>query len=539
MAMPILWCQVEPVVRLKRIWIILIAIISLGLYIWLAFIYPLGPSLEDPRASWATLVDPNLLTAARHLAIYLLLTLLYLAAIYLFSPQNGPIPIPYKRQLLIIVVVWLACSIALMFVSPSGESHDIFDYVFRGRMMVEYQANPLVEIPDSFDITTPFSRYFAWRYNVDTYGPIWEGFSAAVSASIHQLTSWIGWWNESTPGCPDSPESCRLLISYLTGYRLLAIILTGLSGWVILNITKRFNPEYAPMALVAWLWCPLVLISSALGAHNDALMIFLLLLSVWLLQLQRPLWALIMLLLAAHVKLTVVIWLPIFIVWVLWRYGWKRTLIVMLEGCVMGVVLSWLLYLPFGGWQTLPRMLHERLAFLANSPWRVLNDLLTKSWGWSADTAHKLTTQLPTLLFGVFVLAFLLGFFFYHNKSNLKSVSPIGADRLLWFAMTVVSLLYLLVGSYWLQPWYFLWAIFPAVLIPTSQFTRWIIPWLGFGALASNVVVDFVTNASSEPLNFLFKDTLPLAVIWGPVLIITVIILLRYKLGKSQVLKQA
>jgi len=34
-----------------------------------------------------------------------------------------------------------------MFLAPAGESHDIFDYLFRGRMMTEYQANPLVDVP--------------------------------------------------------------------------------------------------------------------------------------------------------------------------------------------------------------------------------------------------------------------------------------------------------------------------------------------------------------------------------------------------------
>ena len=162
MAVSILWSQVESVVRLKRLSIYLIAIFSLGLYACLALRYPLSPSLSDPRASWATLVDPSIMNAAQHITLYFILTLLYLAALYLFSPIHGKIALPHRHQILFIVAIWLACSVALMFVSPSGESHDIFDYLFRGRMMVEYQANPLADVPDSFDISTPFSRYLAW-----------------------------------------------------------------------------------------------------------------------------------------------------------------------------------------------------------------------------------------------------------------------------------------------------------------------------------------------------------------------------------------
>jgi hypothetical protein len=58
-----------------------------------------------------------------------------------------------------------------MMVAPAGESHDIFDYIFRGRMMTEYQSNPLAEVPAEFDLSTPYARYVAWRKHVDTYGP--------------------------------------------------------------------------------------------------------------------------------------------------------------------------------------------------------------------------------------------------------------------------------------------------------------------------------------------------------------------------------
>jgi hypothetical protein len=518
MAVSILWSQVESVVRLKRLSIYLIAIFSLGLYACLALRYPLSPSLSDPRASWATLVDPSIMNAAQHITLYFILTLLYLAALYLFSPIHGKIALPHRHQILFIVAIWLACSVALMFVSPSGESHDIFDYLFRGRMMVEYQANPLADVPDSFDISTPFSRYLAWRNNVDTYGPLWEGFSAAVAGGVHRVASWLGWWTESAPVCPKSPESCRLLILYITGYRLLAICLTGISGWLVASIIKRTNPTYVPMALAAWLWCPLTLITTAVGAHNDAVMLVLVLLAWWLLQRQRPLWALIAFILAAHVKLTALIWLPIYAVWVFWRYGWRRTLKIFLVGSASAVALSWLLYLPFGGWQTLPRMLQERSNFLANSPWQILNYLLTATWNWSSQNARRLTTLLPTFLFGVGALLLPAGYFYTLNRRRQRvELLPKEIDQILWRAMLAMSLLYILVGSFWLQHWYFLWVLAPAVLLPQSRLSRFMLPWLSFGALSSNVIMDFVTNISSINLAAPTKNILPVAIIWGPV----------------------
>ena len=44
---------------------------------------------------------------------------------------------------------------------------------------------------------------------------------------------------------------------------------------------------------------------------------------------------------------------------------------------------------------------------------------------------------------------------------------------MLWHALLVVSMLYLVVGSFWFQPWYVLWVIAPAALLPGSRFTRY------------------------------------------------------------------
>ena len=519
--MPVLWGQVEPVTHLKRVWIYAIAVISLGLYIWLAFRYPLKPSLADPRASWATQVNPTIENAGIHLGIYLALTLLYLAALYYLISHHGKVKILSGRRMVLIIVFWLACSGALMFVSPAGESHDIFDYLFRGRMMVEYHANPLAEVPDSFDISTPYSRYLAWRYHVDTYGPVWEGTSAAIASTVHLVSSWLGWWNESAPVCPKSVESCRMLIVYITGYRLVAVILTGISGWLIAKIVGRTQPDFVPVALAIWLWCPLTLISTALAGHNDVVMLVFVLLGWWLLEKERPLWALMALILAVHVKLTALIWLPVYVFWVYWRYGWRHTLRIFLMGSVSGVAISWLLYLPFGGWQTLPRMLLERSKFLANSVWQILNYLLVKSGGWSSENARLLTTRLPTWLFGAGALIICVCFFYIKGKA-LRGKQPLSAEviQLLWRVMMAVSLLYLLIGSFWFQSWYFLWILVPAALLPKSQFTRLILPWLVFGALSSNVIMDFLANSPNITIPSLTKYILPVAIIWGPALFI-------------------
>lgn len=512
----------EPIPNRKLFWLSGIGLGSVGLYLLLAWRYPLGPSLADPRASWASLVAPTGLNAVQHLSIYLGLTLLYLAALRLLSPSKGDdaLPGPSHRQVLLIFITWLACSGVLMAVAPGGESHDIFDYLFRGRMMVEYQANPLVDVPETFGLATPYTRYLAWRKNVDTYGPVWEAASAAVASSVRQVARWLGWWDERPSTCPGSPESCRLLMTYVSGYRLLAISLTGLSGWLIFTMMKRSRPALAPLALAAWLWCPMTLIATAVGGHNDAIMIVLLLAGLWLLQRQRPFWALMALILAAHVKLTALIWLPACALWIVWRWGWGRALKIGLAGAASGLVLSWLLYAPFGGWQTLPRMLRERSAFLANSPWRILKYLLTKVWGWPRQSAHQLSINLPTRLFIAGALLVPLWMFNFRPKRWRSAETTVEeGNQKLWRALAAISMLYLLVGSFWFQHWYVLWALAPAVLMPDSRLTRSVLPWLAFGALSSNMMIGFLLATVFKTAPLIANYVSSVAMIWGPALI--------------------
>ncbi len=500
---------------------------SLGLYVLLALRYLLGPSLADPRGSWATMVQPTWQSAFLHLLLYLGLILAYLVALRLLAPSPQGSRGNRQGVVLLIVVTWFACSVALLFGAPGGESHDIFDYLFRGRLMTEYGANPLVDVPNDFGPSAPYARYLAWYKNVDTYGPVWEAASAAVAGAVRETGTVLGWWSPSSPTCPGSDASCRLLASYITGYRLLAIGMTGLAGWVIASTVARRRPELVPRALATWLWNPLTVVASALGAHNDAAMLVLLLLGWWLLQRGRPFWALMALVLAAHVKLTALIWIPVCALWIAGRYGWRQALKIWLGSAVGGLALSWLAYAPFGGWQSLPRMLNERSAYLANSSSAILKYLLVQLRGWTFTSASQFSIQLSTGLFGAGALLIaLVACGLLAKRWRAPVLTAEQADHALWRGLAATSLLYLLVGSYWFQHWYVLWLVAPAALLPNSRITRSIVPWLAFGALTSNMIMNFVLTRTADgrsPLSPLQEQALSFGLIWGPALLAAII----------------
>lgn len=539
----------EPVKHLQQrpaLALSLIGALSLLLYTLLALRYPLAPGLADPRASWIHLVTPSGGALAVHLGIYLALTLLFILALHLLTSaavkmsatqrrkeakaqsifavtgvadmlpdvalQRTP-----RRQTAIIVVVWLACSCALLFMTPAGESHDIFDYTFRGRMMAELGANPLAEPPIDFRRAAFFS-YLAWHSHVDTYGPLWEMASVGVATSVRTALQMLRLWEVTAPSCPQIATSCRVLIGYLTGYRLLAIGLTGVSAWLLASMVRRNRPELVNATLVAWLWSPLVLIATGVGAHNDAVMMPLLLAMLWLLQRQRWLLALLALILAAHVKLTALMLTPLIGLWIVRRCGWRRALGLALAASAIGLLISWLLYAPFGGWGTLPRMLAERSIFLANSPWHVLFHLLYVRLQWPYLLVWRLTVQASTWLF--VSAAVLLSLWLLDFRPQRWKQSPAqdwNDERILWRAVTMISLLYLVVGAFWFQHWYVLWVAAPAALIADSRFTRSLLPWLGFGALSANVASAYLLAAvpRGQPRTGVYS--LIVATIWAPI----------------------
>jgi hypothetical protein len=427
--------------------------------------YPLAEGLAHPLASWATLAGFAWRAGLALICGYALLTAYYMLALHLaarIAPQS-------QRTLLILIIGgWLLSSTVLLSAYP-GESLDIFDYLFRGRLQVVLGVSPLASPPQLF-ADQLFYPYVNWTTYVDTYGPLWEYASGIVAAVTGAVAC----------DCPAS------LASYVLGYRLLAIGLAGTCGVLIYSITAYRSPQLAPVALLAWLWNPLLLTATAIGAHNDMLMLVLILAAVLLFQRQRWLLGLLALALAAHVKLTALLLLPILGLWLARRCGWLRAIRISSVAGIVALMLSWLLYTPLGGWATLPRMLGERVRLIANSPAFVVYWALQWYVGWSEVAAWRLTTQAATALF--FVLAGVLLVRFWRTIEK----TPEPDDTLLWRACITVTLAFLLVGSFWFWHWYLLWVVVLAALLPDSRFTTIVLPICCLGALWFAIASDFL-----------------------------------------------
>jgi hypothetical protein len=154
-------------------------------------------------------------------------------------------------------------------------------------------------------------------------------------------------------------------------------------------------------------------------------------------------------------------------------------------------------------------MLQERARLLANSPADLVYRLLQEHFGWSEPPAWRVTTQAATLAFFA-VAAGILAWFWWADRraTNTSPAASIAgdalrepADALLWRGTIVVTVAYLLIGSFWFQHWYLLWVLAPAALLPTNRWTMTLLPAYCLGALWSNLTNSFARYQPAYPLS--------------------------------------
>jgi hypothetical protein len=198
------------------------------------------------------------------------------------SDEQAPRFKPQAALLLVLIGFPLVFLALLLLVYPTT-SVDLYDYMFRGRMLVRYQANTFVQVPIDFK-SDPLFWYVAWRRAVTAYGPLWEGLSwlTARLAGERPLAALaiigVGAVPKTELDALQRAELLRLMLAY-KGLAALGFLGCGAAIWAVL---RRTAPRWRWLGLYLWLWNPLALWESIAAGHNDAWMAMLILLAVGL-----------------------------------------------------------------------------------------------------------------------------------------------------------------------------------------------------------------------------------------------------------------
>jgi hypothetical protein len=362
----------------------------------------------------------------------------------------------------------------LILVYPTT-SVDLYDYIFRGRMLVRYGANTFTSVPIDYQ-SDPLFWYVAWRRAVTAYGPLWEGLSWLTARLAGEVPGAPG------QGAARDAELLRLMLAY-KGLAAVGFLLCGGAIWLAL---KRAAPRWRWLGLYLWLWNPLVLWESLAAGHNDAWMAASIVLAVGLLlpHDQRrmtnddgssqhrlslfvgrwslvvgPILAFLALTLGGLVKFLALMFGPVLLAAALRRLpdARARLRLVVLGGlaCAAAVALA---YLPFWeGWGTL-RNFGDRGTLFTSSWLAVLQAPPTLAAVKALVPAPKLLAlAFPDGLVQPIVVALGLGLLVFGvvwAAWRAWEAPEQVAEHALWLVLW-----FLFLCNPWFQPWYLLWAL--------------------------------------------------------------------------------
>src|SRR6266699_781199 len=336
---------------------------------------------------------------------------------------------------------------------PAATSGDVFAYIAYARIGVIYHLNPLTTLPTSIQ-ADPVYPFLYWTRQPSIYGPTW----IIITSLLQRLLL---------------AQGHRDILSMVLALRVFGLTMHLASTWLIYSISGRlqhmgrvFSLEKRLRAVLAFAWNPLLLLEACVNAHNDIVVLCLILLAIWFLvgreraSLRTYLVVIAILAVATCLKANVamlVLGLLLFL-WVRLRGGqhpvYLRLFPLIATTTYLGGII--LLYAPF--WQgeaTLKAFLvnpgtYRNINTFAESLGRLYNSLTYAPGFLDAPssvppaqyTAHLLSTV-------IFLIAYaLLCWQTVRTPHNFSTIPCL----LHWLAL--VWLLYCAIGSPWFWPWY-------------------------------------------------------------------------------------
>jgi len=374
---------------------------------------------------------------------------------------------------------------------------DPYDYIARGRITAVHGGNPYLWTPGQYP-TDPFMQYVSWRDKTSAYAPLWETLSALLGRFAGDR-----------------------LLPQLLAYKLLTLVCYLGSVALVAAILRRTAPERALAGTLLFAWNPLILMEGVGNAHNDMLMLLLLLGALYFLQRalspghpDRALDGVVAILLLGAgvlVKFVPILLLPIFLACLLAnRKGWGRRIAMGLLLLLPLALLFAMYYLPFwASWGALADTFGRRVEMFRMTITSIAKEGLQQL---VAEKTAEAAVRWPLL--GLFALSYLvvvsraLLASLFRGRAWSRFVRErllprpglrgelgrlLAADEERWesrpWGMAVragmtVLLLYLLLGNFWWWPWYLIW---PIALLPLLDEERLVVPLAFLAACAGEL----------------------------------------------------
>jgi hypothetical protein len=355
-----------------------------------------------------------------------------------------------------LIVIWgaLASGAALLFVYPLG-STDIFDYIVHGRMVGLYGANPFVQTGYDFPRDL-FFPYMGWPGAPSAYGPVWEIMAGVTARLVGNgiVANVLAFKALSGAFLFGSLGMVAAILRRLQ--RLTADGGRAAAGQGAAMLSGASESVLAGVLLVAW--NPIILYETLVNGHNDMVMVFWTLVAVWTLLNRRYTLTVLALLMGVLVKFMPALLLPAVGLIALRELPNTRSrLRWVLLTTLAGMALLALAYAPFWEGPTVLSIARREQLFTTSLP-AVIYQWLTPVLG--AERAGNVVSR------GAWMLA--VSFALWQGVRAWRDRSPYS------FVVSAFStfMFYLMVAVLWFMPWYVLWPLSLAPMLPRSKLGR-------------------------------------------------------------------
>jgi len=457
--------------RAPRRWLALLALCSASLIVyWLGLLLPYNLFVLQlrPLRSIALLTRGDPVAQVRFVLTFAALSGLYYL---MWKLCRGRQP---KAMWIALIAPLLAANLTLIWLYPVGAA-DLFDNIARGRITAQYGGNPFYETPNDFrrDI---FRYYVAWPHSTSAYGPLWELLAAGTSriAGDGKLAN-------------------------VLGFKALGLIFYFGSIALVAGILQRHAPERALQGACLFAWNPLVIYETAGNGHNDIVMVFCILLGLYAVLGKRFTLATLALTAGALIKFIPLLLLPVAVAAGLraQRTRGQRLRFALSAGLVC-VALIVALSAPFwrGGD---PFGLERRERMFTTSLPAALQARLELRLG--TEASQQIVRSASLFATGLVVV-----FQTWRAWRENDWLAPIRASAF-------ILLFYLLFTCLWFQPWYVIWPLALAAILPEGAAGR-IAVLLSYAAVWKPIVFnDIIVREGSLPPR-VWRETL-----LGPILL--------------------
>jgi alpha-1,6-mannosyltransferase len=396
-----------------------------------------------------------------------------------------------------VILTAVASGVAMARMYPVS-AIDIFIYAVRSRLWTAYGYNPIAVAP-AIVPRDPWLHFAGeWRTSVSPYGPLWN---------------WI-----AAPGTRLSGERLWFALAY---YKSLAFVCFLAIGFVALHLSgQRDHPE----AAVVWLWNPLVLWEGVGNGHNDLAMMLPVVLAIWAWEAKRPRLVIPLLVAAFAIKYVAILVIPLAALVLIRQARSAREAIDIATWSAIGsAVIVFASLAPFFDLHAIWSSLRAQDAIMLTSPAAMIADAFR-----NRPDAAEIPGQVRRVGTVLFVLIAVVQF-------ALTWRTPARLVR----AMYEVLFAYLLIAAWTFRPWYVIWLVALAALLPVAMPAARVVAWSA-GALAAYALFIWVWHWWGADFSTIQNIAVPL--MFGPAAVLTLyepIRSLRFRARRRALLNEA